>query len=177
MKQLRKGLGSSVSQSVSHGGVTDKLTDPLRGGGEVGTSLAELAAVLGGGVILLIALADVGRAALIRAQAAADEAAAQRAAAEALVQIAQRDNATVNMIARSQVLTPVLMWLAVLVAGLALLAVVGLVGYGLYKRQKALAAVARYKQVSSMAPMSLPYNGHLQELVLREQPQVLIVRE
>lgn len=171
MKRLNRGWGSSVSQSVSHGGVTDELTDPLRGGGEVGEGLAEAVAVLGGGVLLLVALADVGRAALLRAQAAADEAAAQRAAAEALVEIAQRDNATVNLIARSQVLTPALMWLAVLVVGLAVLAVVGLVGYSLYKRQKALAAAARYKAMTSMSQPALSYNGRLQELVLRENSE------
>jgi hypothetical protein len=94
---------------------------------ENGASLAELAALLGGGVLLLIALADVGRAALLRAQSAADEAAAGRATAEALVQIAQRDNITVNMMARTQALTPVLMWLTVLVVGLTALTVCALI--------------------------------------------------
>ena len=180
MKRLNRDWGSSVSQSVSHGGVTDELTDPPQGGGEAGTSLAELAAVLGGGVLLLIALADAGRAALLRAQAAADEAAAQRAAAEALVQIAQRDNQTVNFIARSQAAIPVLMWVALLVAGLAVLAVVGLVVWRWRERQRpALAFGPGYGRVpESTGRAALPAAQLDQALVLRERQQCqVIIRE
>jgi len=133
---------------------------------ENGTSLAELAALLGGGVLLLVALADVGRAALLRAQATADEAAAQRAATEALVQIAQRDNATVNLIARSQVLTPVLMWLAVLVIGLVALSVCILI----VRRQRQHPAL-RYEHQPAVdvyyARPALPAAGR--EVMLRER--------
>lgn len=170
MPRLSSYLGSSVSRSVSHGRVTDELPDLLRGGGEVGGSLAEIAAVLGGIFILLLALVDFGRAALLRAQAAADEAEAQRAAAEALVQIARRDNQTVNLIARSQAVAPVLMWLAVLAASLAVLAVVALIIWNTRRRQVALEIGSRFTQINSVS-RDLPEAGVGQELALREHPQ------
>jgi len=159
--------------------VTDELTDALRGGGEAGEGLAEILAGLGGVFILLLALVDVGKAVLLRAQAAADEAAAQRAAAEALVQIAQRDNTTVNMIARTQALAPVLMWLAVLVMGLAMLAMVGLVVWRLRQRQRSALAwgsgYGRMAEPTSRAALPAAQMG--QELALRERPRIAVLRE
>lgn len=136
-------VGSFVRSFVRQNPGFNEPTNPVRVGDllqnrywdENGASLAELAALMGGGVLLVVALADVGRAALLRAQAAADEAAAGRAAAEALVKIAERDNATVNLIARSQVVTPMLMWLAVLVIALVALTVCILI---LRKQRQAL---------------------------------------
>lgn len=179
MKRLNRLLGSSVSQSVSHGGVTDELTDPLRGGGEAGEGLAEILAGLGGAFILLLALVDIGKAALLRAQAAADQAAAQRAAAEALVQIAQRDNQTVNMIARSQAAIPVLMWLALLVAGLAVLAVAGLAVWRWRERQRSALAFGRGygRMAESTGRAALPAAQLDQVLVLRERPRIAVTRE
>ena len=167
-------VGSFVRSFVRQNPGFNEPTNPARVGdllqnrllSENGASLAELAALLGGGVLLLIALADVGRAALLRAQAAADEAAAGRAAAEALVQIAQRDNQTVNLIARSQVLTPVLMWLAVLVVGLVALTVCILI----IRRQRQHPAL-RYEQQPAVdvyrARPALPAAGT--EVTLRER--------
>jgi len=171
--------GSSVCLSVCHGGVTNGVTDPLRGGGEAGEGLSEILAGLGGMCILLLALIDIGKAALLRAQAAADEAAAQRAAAEALVQIAQRDNQTVNFIARSQAAIPVLMWAALLVAGLAVLAVVGLAVWRWRERQQsALAWGPGYGRVAeSTGRAALPAAELGQALVLRERPRIAVLRE
>jgi len=167
-------VGSFVRSFVRQNPGFNEPTNPARVGdllqnrlwSENGTSLAELAALLGGVVVLFIALADIGRAALLRAQAAADEAAAQRVVAEALVQIAQRDNATVNMIARSQVITPILMWLAVLVVGLAALAICTLI----VRKQRQRSAL-RYEHQPAVdvyyARPALPAAGR--EVMLRER--------
>lgn len=167
-------VGSFVRSFVRQNPGFNEPTNPVRVGDllqnrywdENGASLAELAALMGGGVLLVVALADVGRAALLRAQAAADEAAAGRAAAEALVKIAERDNATVNLIARSQVVTPVLMWLAVLVIALVALTVCILI----LRKQRQQPALRYEQQPVVDVYRARPALPAATQMVLQERP-------